>query len=187
MLLALALHASTAHAGTPAGFGGTPGVINENTPHNLKYLVTIHNTEGAGYQLKINEYTGGGANLCNAPAQMLLEYNIDDVYHETRPPFAPIAGDFDGDGDVDDRDLGLWNRNFGINDFSDMDYDGFTGGSDFLVWQRHWGRRIANTSFIAPEPRGDRTDLDRPLGNIQPCADPRQPTVFGISLDQETG
>ena len=33
MLLALALHASTAHAGTPAGFGGTPGVIHENTPH----------------------------------------------------------------------------------------------------------------------------------------------------------
>jgi len=33
MLLALALHASTARAGTPAGFGGTPGVINENTPH----------------------------------------------------------------------------------------------------------------------------------------------------------
>jgi hypothetical protein len=33
MLLALALHASTDHAGIPAGFGGTPGVINENTPH----------------------------------------------------------------------------------------------------------------------------------------------------------
>jgi hypothetical protein len=33
MLLALALHASTAHADIPAGFGGTPGVVNENTPH----------------------------------------------------------------------------------------------------------------------------------------------------------
>jgi len=33
MLLALALHASTDHAGIPAGFGGTPGVVNENTPH----------------------------------------------------------------------------------------------------------------------------------------------------------
>ena len=32
MLLALALYASTAHAGIPAGFGGTPGVVNENTP-----------------------------------------------------------------------------------------------------------------------------------------------------------
>lgn len=33
MLLALALCASTAQAGIPAGFGGTLGVINENTPH----------------------------------------------------------------------------------------------------------------------------------------------------------
>ena len=31
MLLALALYASTAHAGIPAGFGGTPGVVNEKT------------------------------------------------------------------------------------------------------------------------------------------------------------
>ena len=32
-MLALALYASTAHAGIPAGFGGTPSVVNENTPH----------------------------------------------------------------------------------------------------------------------------------------------------------
>jgi hypothetical protein len=32
MLLALALYASTAHAGILAGFDGTPGVVNENTP-----------------------------------------------------------------------------------------------------------------------------------------------------------
>jgi hypothetical protein len=33
MLLARALYASTSHAGVPAGFGGTPGIVNENTPH----------------------------------------------------------------------------------------------------------------------------------------------------------
>jgi hypothetical protein len=31
MLLALALYASTSHAGVPAGFGGTPGIVNERT------------------------------------------------------------------------------------------------------------------------------------------------------------
>jgi len=29
MLLALAMSAATAHAGIPAGFGGTPGIVNE--------------------------------------------------------------------------------------------------------------------------------------------------------------
>jgi hypothetical protein len=33
MLLALALHTSIPHAGLPAGFGETPGVVNEATPH----------------------------------------------------------------------------------------------------------------------------------------------------------
>lgn len=31
MLLALAMSAATAHAGIPARFGGTPGVVNEDT------------------------------------------------------------------------------------------------------------------------------------------------------------
>ena len=33
MLPALALYASTAHAGISAGFGGTPGVVTEHTPY----------------------------------------------------------------------------------------------------------------------------------------------------------
>jgi DNA polymerase I-like protein with 3'-5' exonuclease and polymerase domains len=67
-------------------------LINENTPHNLKYLVTIHNTEGAGYQLKINESTGGGENLHKAPPQLLLEYNVDDVRHgfQLKKKFTPL-------------------------------------------------------------------------------------------------
>ena len=44
MLLALAFYASTAHAGIPAGFGGTPGVVNENTPH---YDLELLGSEGS--------------------------------------------------------------------------------------------------------------------------------------------
>ena len=68
-------------------------MINENTPHNLKFLVTIYNAEGAGYQLKINESTGGGANLHKAPPATLLEYNVDDVYHgfQLKKKFTPLV------------------------------------------------------------------------------------------------
>ena len=46
MLLALALYASTFHAGIPARSGGTPGVANENTP---RYdLDVVPRREGAG-------------------------------------------------------------------------------------------------------------------------------------------
>lgn len=77
---------------------------------------------------------------------------LDDPYHETRPPFAPIAGDFDRDGDVDDRDFNLWQRDFTMNDRSDADGDGFTAGSDFLIWQQHLGRSIVAPGQSVPEP-----------------------------------
>jgi hypothetical protein len=44
MLLALALYASTAPAGIPTGFGGTPSAFNENTPH---YDLELLGSEGS--------------------------------------------------------------------------------------------------------------------------------------------
>lgn len=70
MLLALALHASTARAGTPAGFGGTPGVINENTPHyDLEPLYHDGKAQlsaGAGVPAS-RSARGGGATRPAAP------------------------------------------------------------------------------------------------------------------------
>ncbi|HXJ83716.1 MAG TPA: hypothetical protein VMS64_34140 [Candidatus Methylomirabilis sp.] len=43
MLLALALYASTVHAVIPVGLGGTPGVVDENTPHYDLELCTTTN------------------------------------------------------------------------------------------------------------------------------------------------
>ena len=52
MLLALALYASIAHAGIPAGFGGTPGVVSENTPqYDLALLYHDGKAQSAGPRL----------------------------------------------------------------------------------------------------------------------------------------
>ena len=70
MLLALALHASPDHAGVPAGFGGTPGVVNENTPHyHLEPLYHDGKAElsaGAGVPAS-RSARGGGATRPAAP------------------------------------------------------------------------------------------------------------------------
>jgi uracil-DNA glycosylase family 4 len=55
-------------------------LIDENSPQGLKFLVTKHFAEGAGYQQKINDAVGGGAHLADASTEMLLDYNIDDGY-----------------------------------------------------------------------------------------------------------
>ncbi len=73
---------------------------------------------------------------------------LDDVYHETIPPFTPRPEDFDHDGDVDGRDLALWRRNFGVNSLSDANGDGVSDGNDFLSWQRAMGAGPSTPQFV---------------------------------------
>jgi len=61
-----------------------------------------------------------------------------------------VAGDFDGDGDVDGQDLAKWEGDFGGMG-SDADGDGDSDGVDFLLWQQHFASGAA-TSLAVPEP-----------------------------------
>jgi glucose/arabinose dehydrogenase len=66
----------------------------------------------------------------------------------------PIAGDFDGDDDVDADDLVVWQNAFaaGGNASGDADGDGDTDGADFLVWQQNIGAASTATGGAVPEP-----------------------------------
>ena len=67
-------------------------------------------------------------------------------------PAPAIAGDFDGDGDVDNADLVQWEGDYGINGDSDADNDGDSDGFDFLVWQQNFGLSALAVSSAVPEP-----------------------------------
>jgi hypothetical protein len=67
----------------------------------------------------------------------------------------PVAGDFDGDGDVDAIDLAQWKGDFALNDDSDADVDGDSDGADFLAWQQNLGATSPGAALAAgavPEP-----------------------------------
>jgi hypothetical protein len=67
----------------------------------------------------------------------------------------PIAGDFDGDGDVDGGDLVEWRGDFGVNGDSDADGDGDSDGNDFLIWQRNLTSGASTgVAAVVPEPAG---------------------------------
>ncbi len=66
----------------------------------------------------------------------------------------PVAGDFDGDGDVDAFDLGVWQSGFGTTQgataaHGDADFDGDVDAFDLAVWQTHFG---TGTAAAAPNP-----------------------------------
>ena len=52
-----------------------------------------------------------------------------------------IPGDFDGDGNVNDVDLGIWESTYntspGAGNFGDADNDNLATGLDFLIWQQN--------------------------------------------------
>lgn len=95
-------------------------------------------------------------------------------------PVVALPGDFDGDGDVDGRDLMTWQRNRSVGALGewqenypgrppspgDFDGDGDVDGRDFLAWQRNpsvgnladWrthygpGTSLASQGTVVPEP-----------------------------------
>ncbi len=69
-------------------------------------------------------------------------------------PAAAIPGDFDGDGDVDAFDLGIWQTGFGITQGAtpadgDADEDGDVDAFDLGLWQTNFG---TGAGTAVPEP-----------------------------------
>ncbi len=67
---------------------------------------------------------------------------------------APIPGDFDGDGDVDAFDLGIWQTGFGTASGAtaadgDADGDGDVDAFDLGLWQTNFGTGV---TAVVPEP-----------------------------------
>jgi hypothetical protein len=75
--------------------------------------------------------------------------------HITANYRAPLAADFNGDGQVDADDLAMWQAHFGGDLQADADADGDADGNDFLLWQRQFGDALAPPARTAtPEPAG---------------------------------
>jgi hypothetical protein len=68
-----------------------------------------------------------------------------------------VAGDFDGDGDVDGADFVVWQTNFPLASGAtfaqgDADGDGDVDGADFVVWQTNFPTPPAPGAALLPEP-----------------------------------
>jgi autotransporter-associated beta strand protein len=65
-----------------------------------------------------------------------------------------IAGDFDGDGDVDGNDLLIWQEDYRTGTDGDADGDGDTDGRDFIIWQQNYTGpgALSAESISVPEP-----------------------------------
>ncbi|QEG33752.1 hypothetical protein [Bythopirellula goksoeyrii] len=68
---------------------------------------------------------------------------------------APLAGDFEEDGDVDGDDLTRWQANYSTGSThmqGDADDDQDVDGRDFLIWQRQYTGPLPTPVAVVPEP-----------------------------------
>ncbi len=117
-------------------FGGGPDVVDSLFFDGVSQTAGTWGAVGSGAQFTSPLLTGTG----------LLQVST---------LVAPIPGDFDGDGDVDNADLSKWQTDYAANAGSDADGDGDSDGNDFLIWQQNFtGPGPLATSQAVPEPGG---------------------------------
>ncbi|WP_197530478.1 endo-1,4-beta-xylanase [Bythopirellula polymerisocia] len=68
-----------------------------------------------------------------------------------------LSADFNGDGDVDDKDLTIWSTGYGttsgaVQSSGDANGDGIVDGNDYLLWQRQFGSSPNLPLAVVPEP-----------------------------------
>src|SRR5690606_35533393 len=69
-----------------------------------------------------------------------------------------VAGDFNGDGNVDGADFVIWQTNFPNNSgeatlgMGDANGDGDVDGADFVIWQTNFPFNLNSGAAPVPEP-----------------------------------
>lgn len=94
-------------------------------------------------------------NLPTLPGGFVWE-NLSDANTIAYRLIAPLAADFDEDGDVDADDLSRWQNGYStgmLRAEGDADEDNDVDGRDFLIWQRqHTGPLPLAATASVPEP-----------------------------------
>jgi hypothetical protein len=100
------------------------------------------------------EYQGNAAiqTQLDRVSTSLAELQIDDAAAALEQ--AAPAGDYDGDGDVDAGDYGVWQSNFGeetilLGSGADGNYDGVVDTADYTVWRD--SMQSAQPAGVVPE------------------------------------
>jgi hypothetical protein len=123
---------------------------------NLSINHTLPLTLAEVYRL-----TSGSSNIAHLSdivlsTPNLLSYNMP-AFSVTTLELSALAGDFDGDRDVDGADFVVWQTNFPKTagatwSKGDADGDGDVDGADFVVWQSHFSTAVGPGSIVIAEP-----------------------------------
>jgi hypothetical protein len=126
--------------------GGTKAHEATTATNNLRDLVDVrprevrfgshHGVSGDGTAVHVTPMLWWGGEI--HPTKALNVFERQDLL-KTLTFLGPVSGDIDGDGDVDQSDLGLLLIAYGIDDGGDVDGDGDTDQSDLGLLLDNYG------------------------------------------------
>lgn len=107
---------------------------------------------------EVYRLSGGSANIAHLPDMLLntpnsLIYSMP-AFSVTTLELSALAGDFDGDRDVDGADFVVWQTNFPKSTGAswsqgDANGDGIVNGADFAVWQTQFAGGGPGSEVVA--------------------------------------
>jgi hypothetical protein len=140
--------------------GGTPTLFNASARSDL--TLAIFDTNGTSMlDLANNTGLGGIETLVDLELPTAGQYyaritggpqDTIQLYELELFVLALYAADFDGDGDVDNTDLGIWELAYGATNLGDADDNGASDGADFLAWQQQYTGDMSPLVAAVPEP-----------------------------------
>jgi hypothetical protein len=100
------------------------------------------------------DFTAAGGNfLLDLPdLSSSLTWDTSELLVSGELSVVEADADFDGDGDVDGRDLLTWLRNFGVNTVGDATGDGTVDADDLRAWESQFAAAGGSLSSLVPEP-----------------------------------
>ncbi len=120
-----------------------------NLPGVVEYVQHALSTGALGFYLSSYHFPGDPHNGTTLPYPQWYLKEFPAEYGGIAPTLAleyeiaPVPGDFDDDGDVDARDLVVWQDGYGTTH----------NGRDFLTWQRNHTGALASELHAVPEPK----------------------------------
>jgi hypothetical protein len=113
-----------------------------------------NDTAYASYKVIFPEIKGPAATTVPPAGGTITSMQIANI--QFYADGSDLAGDFNGDGSVDNDDLGIWKTQLsyaGVGINADGDNSGLVDGNDFLIWQRGFTGAPAPIAGV-PEPAG---------------------------------
>lgn len=145
--------------------------INGTTPDQFDRVESQGNVAlGGTLDVLVNAPACAGNDPCGSTANPVWSPNLDETFDIIKLALPTLAGDYDGNGTVDNTDYGIWRSNFGNTTTAGLGADGNGNGvidsADYVLWRNNLNATAALGNITGTFSNINIIDPTGALGNL---------------------